>query len=296
MSRATKRVLIEQAELDRLQQRQLRDYSPELHSMAALHRQTMDVLSRKDLDEGGKLRMLSSIDARFNQLKRETNTLGSKTAVKAPVADAVEPDAAEPEVAPVAAPAVDEKPADANVPAAPFDLRKIGLHPQVRDKASKLLLQISANPDVLTRNAAGELVLYGEPVHGSDFDAIFTAAFTANKMPDLPGTESFFRGLRTLNVRKSALSSRHFVKAFAATPPHGGPLRHGALLLEEDEESEPKRARVTQAGAKAKDQGWHDDVMPMSPPIKPRSKQTGKGLRKRLPQPPGTRANVLYVY
>ena len=114
MSRATKRVLIEQAELDRLQQRQLRDYSPELHSMAALHRQTMDVLSRKDLDEGGKLSLLSSIDARFNQLKRETNTLGSKPALKAPVADAVEPDAAEPEVAPVAAAVAEEEQAGAN--------------------------------------------------------------------------------------------------------------------------------------------------------------------------------------
>ena len=32
----TKKILIEQAELDRLQQRQLRDYSPELQAMARL--------------------------------------------------------------------------------------------------------------------------------------------------------------------------------------------------------------------------------------------------------------------
>ena len=73
------------------------------------------------------------------------------------------------------------------------------------DKASNLLLTIAANPDVLSRNEAGELVLYGEPVVDSNFDAIIKAAFTANSEPNLPGIESFFRGLRSLNVKRSAL-------------------------------------------------------------------------------------------
>jgi hypothetical protein len=137
--------------------------------------------------------------------------------VKAVELDAVEPDEAEPKVVPVGAAEPEAPQAGADKQASPLDLRKISLHPQVCDQASNLLLQISANPNVLTRNAAGELVLNGEPVHGSNFDAIDTAAFTVNKLPNLPGTESFIRGLRMLNVRMSALSSRHFVKAFAAT-------------------------------------------------------------------------------
>ena len=52
MSRAMKRVLIEQAELDRITQCQLRDYSPELHSMAALYQERIDVLTRKGLSDG----------------------------------------------------------------------------------------------------------------------------------------------------------------------------------------------------------------------------------------------------
>ena len=55
MSRAIKRVLIEQAELDRMQQRQLREYSPELHSMAAMYRKSMDILGRKNLSAGEKI-------------------------------------------------------------------------------------------------------------------------------------------------------------------------------------------------------------------------------------------------
>ena len=272
MSRALKRVLIEQAELDRLQQRQLRDYSPELHSMAALHRQTMDILSRKDLDEGAKLKMLSTIDSRFNQLKRETNTLGSKTTLKQCDNDEADKDVEGPEDA--AAEDIEEQAVepDAN-PAleqpSPLDARIRKLHPLVRTKASNLLNTITANPEVLSRNASGELVLNGDAVHGSNFDKIFTAAFTANKIPDMVGTDSFFQGLRTLHIGKSALSSRHFVKALAATPPHAGPLRHRALALDLAEEPEAKRVRETPTLRKHKEHPERDDyVTPMSPPIK----------------------------
>ena len=125
-------------------------------------------------------------------MKRETNTLCSKFAIKAPddgdaelavaedeVADNEEPvqdDAAVHEdLAPVVAP---------KTPAGPLDLRTLNVHPQMREKASKLLLTIAANPDVLSRNAAGELVLYDKPVVNSNFDAIIKAAFTANSEPN----------------------------------------------------------------------------------------------------------------
>ena len=297
MSRALKRVLIEEAELDRLQQRQLRDYSPELHSMAALHRQTMDVLLRKDLDEGAKLKMLGTIDSRFNQLKRETNTLGSKPILKQCDPDAQDKDIEEPPIAQAEVDAEPEIEAEAKEEVeqnSPLDLRIKKLHPLVRAKAAKLLQTITTNPNVLARNEAGELMLNGEAVHGSNFDKIFSAAFTANKIPDLAGTDSFFKGLRILHVGKSALSSRHFVRALATTPPHAGPLRHGAFALDWAEEPVAKRGRETPTLRKTKEQPVRDDyVTPMSPPIRHRSKQTGKG--RRAP-PPGRRAKVLFVY
>ena len=77
-----KRVLIDQAELDQMQQRQLRDYSPELHSMANMQRETSKVLDRKDIGFDEKLKLLCAIDKRFDQLRRETNTLNSKTTLK----------------------------------------------------------------------------------------------------------------------------------------------------------------------------------------------------------------------
>ena len=177
-----------------------------------------------------------------------------------------------------------------------MDIRSIKLQPNVRAKAANLLLKITANPQVLSRNAAGELVLYGEPVVGSDFDAFFQAAYTENNAIDLPGTDSFFRGLRTLRVSKNALSSRNFVKAYGSTPRRTGPLQRGVLALneeededEDDESSSPKRERWDVFKTPSRGEP------PRSPPVRPRKsmKQSGHGFQKA---PPGWRRNVLYVY
>ena len=62
-------------ELDRLQQRQLRDYSPELQSMARLQTQMAEVLSRKDLSPQEKLSMLSGQQSRFDKIKKDVGVL-----------------------------------------------------------------------------------------------------------------------------------------------------------------------------------------------------------------------------
>ena len=179
-------------------------------------------------------------------------------------------------------------------PTSPMDIRSIKLQPNVCAKAANLLLKITTNPQVLSRNAAGKLVLYGEPVVGSDFDAIFQAPFTGNSAIDLPGLESLFRGFRTLRVSKNALSSRIFVKAYGSTPRRTGPLQHGILALDEEEEDNdespsPKRERPDEF----KTPSGGDP--PRLPPVRPRKpmKQSGRGFQKT---PPGWRPNVLYVY
>ena len=50
MSSFSKTVLIEQAELDRLQQRQLREYLPELQAMVRLLNNMMDITANKKLN------------------------------------------------------------------------------------------------------------------------------------------------------------------------------------------------------------------------------------------------------
>lgn len=70
MSRFTKKLILEQAEVDRLRQRQLNDYSPELHTLVRLQDQIINILGREDLSAEEKLSLISSTDSRFSNLKR----------------------------------------------------------------------------------------------------------------------------------------------------------------------------------------------------------------------------------
>ena len=61
MGSFSKKVLIEQAELDRLQQRQLREYSPELQAMVRLLYNMMDITANKKLNAEERLNSISGL-------------------------------------------------------------------------------------------------------------------------------------------------------------------------------------------------------------------------------------------
>ena len=66
----TKKIMIEQAELDRLQQRQLRDYSPELQAMGRLLNDIRDIMARKKLSAEERMNMISGLQIQFDKLKK----------------------------------------------------------------------------------------------------------------------------------------------------------------------------------------------------------------------------------
>ena len=57
----TKKILIEQAELDRLQQRQLRDYSPKLQVFDRLLNDIRDIMASKKLSAKEQMNMISGL-------------------------------------------------------------------------------------------------------------------------------------------------------------------------------------------------------------------------------------------
>ena len=73
----TKKILIEQAELDRLQQRQLRDYSPELQVMGRLLNDIRDIMARKMLSAEERMNMISGVQIRFDKLKKTGVLIGA---------------------------------------------------------------------------------------------------------------------------------------------------------------------------------------------------------------------------
>ena len=61
MSSFSKEVLIEQAELDRLQERQLLEYSPELQAMMRLQNNMKDITANKKLNAEERLNSISGL-------------------------------------------------------------------------------------------------------------------------------------------------------------------------------------------------------------------------------------------
>ena len=84
MSSFSKNVLIEQAELDRLQQRQLREYSPKFQAMVRLLTNMMDITVNKKLNAEERLNSISGLQIQFNKLTKETGLLSG--AIQPPVA------------------------------------------------------------------------------------------------------------------------------------------------------------------------------------------------------------------
>ena len=90
MGSFSKKVLIEQAELDRLQQRQLREYSPELQAMLRLLYNMKDITANKKLNAEKRLNSISGFQIQFDKLKKDTGLLSGaiqpQVAHEAPVA------------------------------------------------------------------------------------------------------------------------------------------------------------------------------------------------------------------
>ena len=86
--------MIEQAELDRLQQRQIREHSPELQAMARLLNNMRDIMANKKLTAEERLNSISDMQIRFDKLKKETGVLSGAL----PARPALEPPPAAPQM------------------------------------------------------------------------------------------------------------------------------------------------------------------------------------------------------
>ena len=86
----SKKVLIEQAELDSLQQRQLREHSPELQAMVRLLNNMKDITAKTKLTAAEQLNSISGLQIQFDKLKKKTGllsgTMPSQVAFEAPLA------------------------------------------------------------------------------------------------------------------------------------------------------------------------------------------------------------------
>ena len=75
ISSYSNKVLIEQAELDRHQQRQLREHSPELKAIVRDLNNMRDITANKKRTAEERLTSISGLQVQFDELKKETGLL-----------------------------------------------------------------------------------------------------------------------------------------------------------------------------------------------------------------------------
>ena len=71
----SKNVLIDQAELDRLHERQLREHLPALQAMVRLLHNMRDITANKKLTVEEQLNSIFGLQIQFDKLKKETGFL-----------------------------------------------------------------------------------------------------------------------------------------------------------------------------------------------------------------------------
>ena len=303
MSNFAKKILIDKGELDRLQQRQIRDFSPELQNMGELRSLMAELFEKKGLSDDAKLSLLKTYQARFDKLQMDTGlpSTGTLSATsnapeiikKGKVKSITTEDAVDEEEASetdehseseMEDTPIDDKPA-------PLTIQQFGIQRMYEPKAKKLLLKITGHSDILTRNAAGEMVVHGKAEQGTNFDSLFKSMVTQKPNLNQPGIDTFLDALRSMGVRYNELSSKAMQEKFAPPPPSGSSKYQLATLKAEPSSiakvepsvnySKTKTTSSSSSNMKRKTEALKDD-------------QGGNGLK--MSRPPGKRPNIIYLY
>ena len=304
MSSFIKKVLVEQGELDRMHQRQIKEYSPELHALARLHTQIAETLDRKDLGHEQKLQIIGSFQSRFDKLQRDTGVLSSAPRSSS----SSEPALAQPEKKDGGTQVVnalsdqdtdDEDEAKDSkgktLTPALKKIREMHVEPQYEHKARNLMLKILDNPDVLKRNDQGELVVNGVVEPNTNFNSLFSSMVGHEHDLEQPGIDKFLGALRQIGIKSRELSGKSLQRMYSNTPYHvrvseraprpkkQQPDFYYDTLGDSDQEyADTQLLQSTSSTATQKRE------------VKKSSKQTGFGLKSF--DPPGHRPNILFVY
>ena len=235
-----KKVLIEQAELDRYQQRQIREHSPELQAIARLLNDMRDIMANKKLTAEKRLNSISDMQIRFDKLKKETGVLSRAL----PAKPTLEPPPAAPQMQlKVLAEKgiglenepeeeeekqyediLDEKDKSAQTNALSPQMARVirwnipGVYQQ---KAHRLLQKITLQPDILTRIENLEAVVYGEAIPGSNFKSLFKSMVSNQQNLNQVGIDEFLLALRSLDVKKDEISGKPLKIKYKNVAPYG---------------------------------------------------------------------------
>jgi hypothetical protein len=168
-------------------------------------------------------------------------------------------------------------------------VRHIGIPPMYENKARKLFSKILDHPNILKRNAVGEIVVNGVVVPNSNFNSLIKSMVSPYSDLNQTGVDSFMDALHQIGVRLIELSGKLVKLMYNPPAPRGTSQKRLAALRGRTYDEEGELTDNDEANNNLSD-------LPKAIKSKGRKvkkEQKGKGLKRK---PPGVRPKILYVY
>ena len=230
MSTFKRMALIEEKELDRLRQKQIRDYNPTLKSLADIQSTIDSYIENKEIHDTDKIQLLNFLNGRFHVLYNKAKAVDFQARSPIQPSPLVTSIPQIPQIVPkpdleggdeegqAASPAnidLDENeqpdlehstlteiktnivlptPVDANIPN------------QYINKYKKLISHLGNNSGILTSNANKELVVNGSAIPNSNLPDLLRSLYLRNKNQNLIGEDAFYQALNALSVPQNFIS------------------------------------------------------------------------------------------
>ena len=197
--------LMRDEEYQRLRQKQVQSYNPELRILTRLDDEMKDIIADTSVPVDVKLSILNQVKAQMKDVKSSVaKAVPPPPSVVVPKPTVVEPEQEEEEYG-------EEDFYDASQDEV-FDSRVLtGITAKTqKSKARGLLKLIQANPNVISKNENNELVVHGKAIPGSNYVDLFNSLYTSHVPGSSPegatGHTHFLKALSKLNVPTSLIS------------------------------------------------------------------------------------------
>lgn len=234
--------LLSQEEMERIRTKQLRDYNPQLTSMARVQEKLEDAQLRKDLPPETKLKEVAQLQNRFDELKTGMQNLLPKTEAPAEVpvpapAGVVQPVAVAPsrngEQRDVA-PAEVENPLPVGLPEEPAAVPLVGIDKRNHAKATRVWTSLTRDPSVFSVADNQEIIVRGERIPGSNIFDLMSDAFTLKRGrmsgPRPSGFEQFRQALIDSNAPTGLFSNPLYSKTMKLRTPRDSGISSSSVL------------------------------------------------------------------
>ena len=214
MSSFRKLQLVSEEEINRLKQKQLSQYDPQLRAAAFLQSEIDDILTNKDMEAQRKATLFQTAQQRFASL------LGKNVMATQPLGGIRTQMEHDEEAAPAARglPAVPHQVVPVlQAPAEEDDVQIEHLlgtvPPSQKERAQRLLDFLETKKADLTYDNMGQLVIKGQPVIGSNYQDLILSLYTGKKAFYPPGLDDFITALRQVNVPLGIIKNHHLLAA-----------------------------------------------------------------------------------